>query len=152
MMRRALLVLALCLAPLAALAVQPDEILSDPVLEARARAITKELRCVVCQSESIDESNADIARDLRLLVRERLLAGDGDDEVRAFLVERYGEFVLFHPPMSWRDAPLWLAGPVLLTAGAGVAFGFIRRRSRAPARSSPPLSPAEQVRLDEIMR
>ena len=103
-MRRALLALALCLAPLAALAVQPDEILPDPAQEARARAITRELRCVVCQSESIDESNADIARDLRLLVRERITAGDSDAEVLAFVVDRYGEFVLFRPPFTWRNA------------------------------------------------
>ena len=150
-MRRAVLVLALCLAPLAALAVQPDEMLGDPALEARARAITKELRCVVCQSELIDELNADIARDLRLLVRERLVAGDSDDEVRAFLVERYGEFVLFRPPMSWRNAPLWLAGPVLLLVGGGLAFGFIRRRGKAAA-PPPPLSEAERARLAALIR
>ena len=130
-MRRALLALALCLAPLAALAVQPDEILPDPAQEARARAITRELRCVVCQSESIDESNADIARDLRLLVRERITAGDSDAEVLAFVVDRYGEFVLFRPPMTWRNAPLWLSGPALLLLGGALAFGFIRRRARA---------------------
>ena len=116
-MRRGLLMLALVLAPVAAGAVQPDEMLADPALEARARGITSELRCVVCQSESVDELNADIARDLRLLVRERIVAGDTDDEVQAFVVARYGEFVLFRPPFSWRNAPLWLAGPVLLLAG-----------------------------------
>jgi cytochrome c-type biogenesis protein CcmH len=151
-MRRAALVLALCLAPLTALAVQPDEILRDPALEARARAITRELRCVVCRSESIDESNADIARDLRLLVRERLVAGDSDDEVRAFLVERYGEFVLLRPPMSWRNAPLWLAGPGLLLVGGGLAFGFIRRRGKPAAPPPPPLSEAERARLAALIR
>ncbi len=149
-MRRALLVLVLCLAPLAAPAVQPDEILPDPGLEARARAITKELRCVVCQSESVDESDADIAHDLRMLVRERLVAGDSDDEVRAFVVDRYGEFVLFRPPFSWSNAPLWLAGPVLILVGGGLAFGFIRRRSRAPAPERPPLTPEEEARLREL--
>lgn len=149
-MRRHLLALLLCLGPLAAQAVQPDEMLPDPALEARARAITRELRCVVCQSESIDESNADIARDLRLLVRERLTAGDSDAQVRAYLVDRYGEFVLFRPPFSWRNAPLWLAGPALLLAGGAVAFGFIRRRARASAPERPPLTPEEEARLREL--
>ena len=140
-MRRFLLALLFCLAPLAAHAVLPDEVLPDPALEARARGITKELRCVVCQSESIDESEADIARDLRLLVRERILAGDTDDEVRAFLVARYGEFVLFRPPMSWRNAPLWLAGPALLVVGGGLAFGSYAaapERLHPSGRPSPP--------------
>ena len=143
--------LALVLAPVAAGAVQPDEMLADPALEARARGITSELRCVVCQSESVDESNADIARDLRLLVRERIVAGDTDDEVQAFVVARYGEFVLFRPPFSWRNAPLWLAGPVLLLAGGALAFGFIRRRSRAPAPERPPLTAEEEARLRDLV-
>jgi len=152
-MSRALLALALCLAPLAALAVQPDEVLPDPGQEARARAITRELRCVVCQSESIDESNAEIARDLRLLVRERILAGDSDAEVQAFVVDRYGEFVLFRPPMTWRNAPLWLAGPVLLILGGGLAFAFVRRHARTvPPAPPPPLSPDEEARLRELTR
>jgi cytochrome c-type biogenesis protein CcmH len=150
MLRRALLAFALVLAPLAAQAVQPNEVLPDPALEARARAISKELRCVVCQSESIDESNADIARDLRLLVRERITAGDTDAEVRAFVVDRYGEFVLFRPPLSWRNAPLWLAGPALLLAGGGLAFGFIRRRARAAPPPRPPLTPEQEARLRKL--
>ena len=150
-MRRGLLMLALVLAPVVAGAVQPDEMLADPALEARARVITSELRCVVCQSESVDESNADIARDLRLLVRERIVAGDTDDEVQAFVVARYGEFVLFRPPFSWRNAPLWLAGPVLLLAGGALAFGFIRRRSRAPAPERPPLTAEEEARLRDLV-
>ena len=150
-MRRGLLMLALVLAPVVAGAVQPDEMLADPALEARARGITSELRCVVCQSESVDESNADIARDLRLLVRERIVAGDTDDEVQAFVVARYGEFVLFRPPFSWRNAPLWLAGPVLLLAGGALAFGFIRRRSRAPAPERPPLTAEEEARLRDLV-
>ena len=149
-MHRTLLALALTLAPLTAPAVQPDEILPDRGLEARARAITKELRCVVCQSESIDESNADIARDLRLLVRERITVGDSDAEVQAFVVDRYGEFVLFRPPLSWRNAPLWLAGPALLLVGGGLAFGFIRRRARAAPPPRPPLTPEEEARLREL--
>jgi cytochrome c-type biogenesis protein CcmH len=150
--RRLLLVLALVLVPLAGGAVQPDEILDDPALEARARGITAELRCVVCQSESVDESNAEIARDLRLLVRERILAGDSDAEVVDFVVARYGEFVLFRPPFTWANAPLWMAGPVLLLIGGALAFGFIRHRSRAPVPERPPLTEEEEARLREITR
>jgi len=146
----AAIILALALLAPAAHAVQPDEILPDPVLEARARAITRELRCVVCQSESIDDSNADIARDLRLLVRERILAGDSDTQVRAFVVDRYGEFVLFRPPFTARNATLWLAGPVLLLAGGTIAFAFIRRRAAAPAPARTPLSPEEEARLRDL--
>lgn len=149
-MRRALLVLALSLVPLAAAAVQPDEILPDPAAEARARAITRELRCVVCQSESIDDSNAAIARDLRLLVRERIEAGDSDAEVQAFVVDRYGEFVLFRPPFTGANRLLWLSGPILLLAGGGLAFVFIRRRSRAAPLPRAPLSPEEEARLREL--
>lgn len=145
------LLLALALLASAAHAVQPDEILPDPALEARARAITKELRCVVCQSESIDDSNADIARDLRLLVRERIVAGDDDAEVRAFVVDRYGEFVLFRPPFTARNAVLWLSGPLLLLAGGSIAFAFIRRRAAAPTPQRPPLSPEERRRLDGLL-
>jgi cytochrome c-type biogenesis protein CcmH len=150
-MRRLLLALVLSLAPLVAGAVQPDEILADPALEARARAITVELRCVVCRSESIDESNAAIARDLRLLVRERLVAGDTDAEVRAFVVARYGEYVLLRPPFSWRNAALWLSGPAILLLGGAIAFGFIRRRARA-APSPAPLSPDEEKRLAALLK
>jgi cytochrome c-type biogenesis protein CcmH len=143
------LILALVLAA-PALAVQPDEILPDPGLEARARAITSELRCVVCQAESIDDSNADIARDLRLLVRERIVAGDTDKEVVDFVVARYGEFVLFRPPFNARNAALWLAGPALLLIGGGIAFAFIRRRSALPEPERPPLTPEEEARLRDL--
>jgi cytochrome c-type biogenesis protein CcmH len=151
-MRRLALALALCLAPLMAAAVQPDEILPDPALEARARAITAELRCVVCRSESIDDSNAAIARDLRLLVRERLVAGDSDEEVRAFVVARYGEYVLLRPPFTWRNAALWLSGPAILLMGAAIAFGFIRRRARAAPPPPAPLSPDEEKRLAALLK
>lgn len=144
-MIRALVLLLALAAP--AFAVQPDEMLPDPALEARARAITAELRCVVCQAESIDDSNADIARDLRLLVRERLVAGDSDEAVQEFVVARYGEFVLFRPPFTARNAALWLAGPMLLVVGGGLAFAFIRRRAAAPEPARPPLSAAEEARL-----
>jgi cytochrome c-type biogenesis protein CcmH len=149
-MRRLLLVLALLLLPPDLRAIQPDEVLDDPALEARARAITRELRCVVCQSESIDESGADIARDLRLLVRERVVAGDSDAEVLDFVVDRYGEFVLFRPPFTAANAALWLSGPVFLLLGGGLAVAFIRRRARAPAPSRPPLTPEERARLDAL--
>ena len=141
---------SLCLLPLAAAAVQPDEILADPAQEARARAITKELRCVVCQSESIDDSNADIARDLRLLVRERITAGDSDDQVRDYVVDRYGEFVLFRPPLNALNAVLWFSGPALLLLGGGVAFGFIRRRATARAPERTPLSAEEEARVRDL--
>lgn len=148
-MRWLILMLALLL-PIELAAIQPDEILDDPVLEARAREITRELRCVVCQSESIDDSNAEIARDLRLLVRERLVAGDTNPQVLDYVVARYGEFVLFRPPFTWGNAALWLSGPVFLLLGGGLAFVFIRRRARAPAPHRPPLSEAERARLKAL--
>ncbi len=146
----ALVALSLLL-PLAAGAVQPDEMLADPAEEARAREITRELRCVVCQSELIDESNAEIARDLRLLVRERITAGDDNDAVLDYVVDRYGEYVLFRPPFTWNNALLWFSGPLLLLLGGGIAFTFIRRRAALPApASSAPLSDAERRRLEAL--
>src|ERR1700680_2248492 len=103
-------------------AVQPDEILSDPALEARARTLSRELRCMVCQNQSIDDSDASLARDLRIIVRERLKAGDSDAQVLEFLTSRYGEFVLLKPSMSWHNALLWLAPLIVLVAGTG---GFL---------------------------
>ena len=150
-MRRALILLLL-LAPLAALAIGPDELLPDPGQEARAREITRELRCVVCQSESIDESNADIAKDLRLLVRERIVAGDSDEEVLAFVVDRYGEFVLFRPPMTAANMPLWLAGPVFLIFGLALVAAVTRRRAREARRPPARLSAEEQARVDALLR
>jgi cytochrome c-type biogenesis protein CcmH len=142
--------LLLCLAgPVGA--VQPDEVLSDPVLEARARAIAREVRCVVCRSENIDDSNAGIARDLRLLIRERLVAGDSDAAVRDFLVARYGEYVLLNPPVHGANWALWLAGPVLLAAGGAAAAAYLRRR-RAAAEPAAPLAPEEEARLADLMR
>jgi cytochrome c-type biogenesis protein CcmH len=151
-MRRLFLALVLGLVPLMAAAVQPDEMLADPALEARARAITAELRCVVCRSESIDESNAAIARDLRLLVRERLVVGDTDEEVRDFVVARYGEYVLLRPPLTWRNAALWLSGPAILLLGGAIAFGFIRRRAGAAPEPPAPLSAEEQKRLAKLLK
>lgn len=152
MTRLRLVLAALLLAlPVAAGAVLPDEILADPALEARARALGRELRCVVCQAETIDESNADIARDLRLLVRERLVAGDTDAEIKAFLVARYGEFILFRPPFTLANAPLWLSAPAFLLLGLGGALLFIRRRSRMAAPPREPLDPREQERLAQLL-
>jgi cytochrome c-type biogenesis protein CcmH len=149
-MRRLLLALVFCLAPLAAGAIQPDEVLADPEQEARAREITRELRCVVCQGESIDESNASIARDLRLLVRERIVAGDSDAEVQEAVVSRYGEFVLFRPPFTWGNAALWLAGPAFLLLGGALAFVFIRRRAGPQPAPPAPLTPEETARLEKL--
>ncbi|MGY6536173.1 MAG: cytochrome c-type biogenesis protein [Pararhodobacter sp.] len=154
MLRAFLLGLALILAaPLLvtvpAHAVQPDEILDDPELEARARALSVGLRCVVCRNESIDESNADLASDMRVAVRERLVAGDTDAEVIQFMVDRYGEFVLLEPRRDGWNIMLWLSGPLLLLIGLAMAATAIRRRG---SDTPQPLSEAEQARLKEIMR
>ncbi len=134
-----------------AFAVQPEERLDDPVLEARAREISRELRCVVCAGEVIDESNADIARDLRLLVRERLVAGDTDQEVRDYVVERYGEYVLMRPPFSPRNILLW-AGPfALLLLGGGLAVYFIQRQRGEGSAAAAPLTAEEEAELARIM-
>ena len=145
-MRRLILILCLIASPL--MAVQPDEILSDPALESRARAITATLRCVVCRNESVDDSNADIARDIRLMVRERLVAGDSDAEVVQFMVDRFGEFVLLAPRATGTNLILWITGPALLLAGLGIAFATTRRRAD-PAR---PLSAEEEARLKELLK
>ena len=132
-----------------ALAVNPDEVLADPALEARARAISAELRCMVCQNQSIDDSNADLAKDLRVLVRERLTAGDTDDQVRAYLVSRYGEFVLLKPPLGFNTVLLWGMPVALLAIGGVVIFRqAVRRRRPEPAA---PLSEDEQKALDAIL-
>lgn len=150
-MHRWFLILLLILAPVApAMAVQPDEMLADPALEARARAISRDLRCPVCQGESIDDSNAPISRDLRLVVRERIIAGDSDAEVVDFVVARYGEFVLFNPRPEGANLLLWGAGPLLLLIGGGLAFGYTRRRSRAPVAEAA-LTHEEQARLKDLL-
>jgi cytochrome c-type biogenesis protein CcmH len=140
------LLLALTAAP--AFALQPDEVLDDPDLEARARTLSLDVRCVVCQNQSIDDSNAELARDLRLLVRERLVAGDSDQEVLDFLVARYGPFVLLEPPKTESTYLLWYGPAGLLILGAiAVIVTFARRRTAAPA----PLSDAERRRLDALL-
>ncbi len=135
----------------AAFAVLPDEVLKDPALEARARALSQELRCMVCQNQSIDDFDAPLARDLRVLVRERIAAGDSNDQVRDFLVARYGEFVLLKPRVSWRNAALWAAPFAILLAG-GIALIVISRRRYAPAAMPDKLTADEQRRLDDIAR
>ena len=151
------LALILCLAmsvPMAmpALAVQPDEVLDDPELEQRARDLSKGLRCVVCQNESIDESNADLARELRLVVRERLVEGDSNEEVLDYLVARYGEFVLLKPRTDGWNMILWLSGPGLFLIALGVGAGYIRSRSNAVAPTEAGLSADEEARLKEILK
>lgn len=146
-MRRLLLALMLLASP--ALAVQPDEMLDDPALESRAREISTGLRCLVCRNESIDESNADLARDLRLLVRERLVAGDTDAEVVEFVTDRYGEYVLLRPLVKGSSLLLWLAGPVMLVVALFVAALTLRR---TPALPTDDLTEAERERLSELTR
>jgi cytochrome c-type biogenesis protein CcmH len=131
-------------------AVQPDEMLPDPALEARARALSRELRCMVCQNQSIDDSDAPLARDLRILVRERLKAGDGDRQVLDFLTARYGEFVLLKPRLSWHTAALWGTPAAVLILGAVGLVVLLRRR--APGKDVATLSAAEQARVDDILR
>lgn len=135
-----------------AFAVKPDEMLADPAMEARARAISTELRCLVCQNESIDDSNAPLARDLRLLVRERLSAGDSDRQVLDYLVDKYGEFVLLRPVFSLRNALLWLGPFLVLAIGGLVIVSKIRRRPAAPAAAAGGLTADEQRALDELMK
>jgi cytochrome c-type biogenesis protein CcmH len=151
----ACLLIASLLSAAPAFAVQPDEMLADPTLEARARALSKGLRCMVCQNQSIDDSDAPLARDLRLLVRERLTAGDSDRQVIDFLVARYGEFVLLKPRLSPHTAVLWFGPPMVLLGGA-IALVLIarRRRARGLADAGQPqggaLSSAEQARLAQL--
>lgn len=151
MRRRLALALALLL-PMAAFAVQPDEVLPDPAAEGRAREISQKLRCPVCQGENIDESNAPISRDLRLYVRERIVAGDSNDEVIDAVVDRFGEFVLFEPRARGGNLVLWLAGPVMALLALLGAWRFLRSRATARPEETTALSQAERDRLDQIMR
>ncbi len=147
------LCLSLCLLLAGPLfAVQPDEVLDDPALELRARDISKGLRCLVCQNESIDESHAPLARELRILVRERLTEGDSDAEALDFIVARYGEYVLLRPTVTGSNWLLWAAGPLMLLMSIGLAAGYLRGRARAdePQQGDTPLSAEEQSRLDEL--
>jgi cytochrome c-type biogenesis protein CcmH len=147
-MRKIALALSLVFALiLPVMAVQPDEVLSDPALEARARALSLQLRCMVCQNQSIDDSDAPLARDLRILVRERLKAGDSDSQIREFLVARYGQFVLLAPEKNARTALLWLAPLIVLFAGGLVLLRFFRKPRTSGAK---PLTAAEKKRLKEL--
>ncbi|SIP93944.1 cytochrome c-type biogenesis protein CcmH [Rhizobium sp. RU35A] len=146
---RIVLGLVLLLAPMPAFAVNPDEVLKDPVLEERARALSGQLRCMVCQNQSIDDSNAELAKDLRLLVRERIVRGDSDSQVIDYVVSRYGEFVLLKPRLSARTVLLWCMPAVLLAAGA-LALVLTMRRRRATV-TEQPLTEAEKARLDALL-
>lgn len=146
--RRLLLVLALLLTPMHAFAVNPDEVLADPALEQRARALSAELRCMVCQNQSIDDSNAELARDLRVVVRERLVGGDTDEQVLDYVVSRYGEFVLLKPRLSIRTIGLWGAPAALAIIGLIVAVVYTRRRSVQPVAK---LSAEEEARLGKLL-
>lgn len=146
----ALTLLVLSMAPV--YAVQPDEVLDDPVLEGRARELSKELRCLVCRNENIDESNADLARDLRLVLRERLVAGDSDQEALDFIVDRYGEYALLKPTATGGNWLLWAAGPLMLLMALVMSFFYLRKRSvEPPTQTVEGLSAEEQARLQEIL-
>ena len=146
------LVLFLSLLATTALAVEPDEILPDVVMEERAREISKELRCLVCQNQSIDDSDAPLARDLRLLVRERLLAGDTDEETVSFIVDRYGDFVLLRPPFKASTLILWVGPALLLISGMiGVGIWHRRRPANEASESVAPLTAEEQDRVKKFM-
>ena len=129
-------------------AVEPDEMLADPKLEARAREIGRELRCLVCQNQSIDDSSAPLAKDLRVLVRQRIAAGDTDAQAIQFVVDRYGQFVRLRPPFDPSTWVLWLCAPLLLLIGAGVLLWNRRRPAAAP----PPLTADERRRLDDLLK
>ena len=148
MIRALFLMLGLALAG-PVFAVQPDEVLDDPALEDRARDLSAGLRCPVCRNESIDESDAGIARDLRILLRERLVAGDSDEEALQYLVDRYGDYILLNPKVEGANIILWLAAPVMLILAGGVAFASVRARSSA--RGPEELTDEEQTRLSELL-
>ncbi|MGR9434476.1 cytochrome c-type biogenesis protein [Rhizobium leguminosarum] len=150
MMRRLLLAFALLLMAVPAFAVNPDEVLADPALEARARALSAELRCMVCQNQSIDDSNADLAKDLRLLVRERITDGDSDEAVLNYIVSRYGEFVLLKPRVGMKTVLLWGAPVLLVLAGGLSLLVFARKRAGKPTGSK--LTADEQARLSELLK
>lgn len=132
-------------------AVNPDEMLSNPVLEKRARDISQELRCLVCQNQSIDDSDAELARDLRVLVRERLIAGDTNAEAIDYIVARYGDYVLLNPPLKPETYILWASPAVLVILALLAVFAFYRRKQREAAATTTSLSRDEQARLDEIL-
>lgn len=150
MMRRFLIAIFILFSALPALAVNPDEVLKDPILEERARGLSAHLRCMVCQNQSIDDSNAELAKDLRVLVRERLTDGDTDEQVLDYVVSRYGEFVLLKPRLSAKTVLLWAAPIALLLIGALTMILFVR--SRPPLKTVTPLSDEEKARIDELSK
>ncbi len=151
-MLKHLILCAALLLPLGpAFAVQPDEVLPDPAMEARARTISQVLRCPVCQGENIDESNAEVSRDLRLLVRERLVAGDSDSEVLDYITNRYGEYVLFEPEKTGANLVLWYLGPAALIVALGGALIYLRSRRRDLNTPVAGLSADEEARLNELL-
>lgn len=149
-MKRLACALALLMAA-PALAADPSEMLKDPALEKKAEDLGKELRCLVCQNESIEDSNADLARDLRVIVRERIAQGESPEQVKQYVVDRYGDYVLLKPPFKGTTLVLWLGPFVLLLVGVGAAFAFFRRRAAAPAQPAP-LSAEEKRRLDALLK
>jgi cytochrome c-type biogenesis protein CcmH len=152
--RACVFAIAMIVGSQAAYAVQPDEIMSDPVRESRARDLSRELRCMVCQNQSIDDSDAPLARDLRLLVRERIASGDSDAEVMDFLVARYGEFVLLKPRLKPHTLLLWLLPPLALAGGVLALWAHSRRRSKSAAtedQSLFKLTAAEEARLERLL-
>lgn len=150
MMRRLILILLLMFSNAPAFAVNPDEVLADPALEQRARALSAQLRCMVCQNQSIDDSNAELARDLRVLVRERLSNGDSDEAVIAYVVSRYGEFVLLNPRFEMKTLLLWGAPVLLLLAGLAALFAAARHRGGRV--KGTPLSKDEKAKLDALLK
>ena len=149
-MKRLAAVLTLALLASPALAVRPDEMLADPALEQRARALSQGLRCLVCRNESIDDSDADLAHDLRVLLRDRLTAGDTDAQAMDYIVARYGEFVLLNPTTKGVNLILWGAGPAALLAGAWLAFSVTRRRAQAADVAE--LSAEDQARVNALLK
>ena len=145
----ALAFLMICF-PLVSYSVEPSEVLDDPILEERARNISKNLRCLVCQNESIDDSNASLAKDLRILVRERLVSGDTEDEVLNFIVDRYGEFALLKPRTDGSNLILWLSGPLMLLIALIISFSFIKSNYNSKRGSSTGLSDHEKSELKKI--
>lgn len=148
---KAALCLALVLLALPTRAVEPSEMLANPALESRARDIGRNLRCVVCQNQSIDDSAAEVARDMRRAVRERLVAGDGDDQVFAFMVARYGDYVLLRPPFKPATLVLWLGGPLLLLVAGGALLIAARRRRARPVAAPVPLAEEERARIAALL-
>ena len=153
LVRAALIAAAVTLSSGAAVAVQPDEVLRDPAQEQRARELSRELRCMVCQNQSIDDSEAPLARDLRLLVRERIVAGDSNTQVMDFLVARYGEFVLLKPRLDSHTLLLWSLAPLLLIGGGIALWRVNRRRNEADtlADAPPSLTPEEEARIAQLL-